>query len=105
MGLTPVFWNGPDRPALLYNGGWLWDLRTGAGAPLPDLPPPGGAERHRMAFYHAIPADLCGDDREELLLWDPTAADLFLYTPRPLDGSAFGGYAAGPRQYNPRIMD
>ena len=105
VGMTPVDWNGPDRPALLYNGGWLWDLHERKGAPLPGLPPPGGAGRHRMAFHHAIPADLCGDDREELLLWDPTATELFLYTPRPLDESAYGGYVAGPRQYNPRIMD
>ena len=105
VGLTPVYWHGPTRPALLYNGGWLWDLGARTGAPLPDLPPPGGEERHRMAFYHAIPADLRGDAREELLLWDPTAAELFLYTPTPPNETPYAGYAPGPRQYNPRIMD
>jgi len=35
----------------------------------------------------------------------PTAAEIFIYTPKPLDESAYRGYQAGPRQYNPRIMD
>lgn len=105
VGMEPVFWNGPDKAALLYNGGWLWDLKTVKGKPLPDLPPPNGGKIHRMGFYHAIPADLCGDVREELVLWDPTATDIFIYTPGPLDESAYRGYRAGPRQYNPRIMD
>lgn len=105
VGMEPVFWNGPNKAALLYNGGWLWDLKTAKGNPLPDLPPPGGGEVHRMGFYHAIPANLCGDDREELVLWDPTDTDVFIYTPKPLDESAYRGYQDGPRQYNPRIMD
>jgi hypothetical protein len=28
-----------------------------------------------------------------------------LYTPEPLDESAYGGYRPGPRQSNPRLMD
>jgi hypothetical protein len=103
--MEPVYWNGPDRPAFLYNGGWLWDLATGRGEPLPGLPPPNGGDVHRMAFYHVIPADLCGDEREELVLWDPTAQDVYIYTPAPLDTSAHTRYQAGPRQYNPRLMD
>jgi hypothetical protein len=103
--MEPVFWNGPNKAALLYNGGWLWDLKTAKGNPLPDLPPPNGGKVHRMGFYHAISANLCGDDREELVLWDPTATDVYIYTPKPLDESAYRGYQAAPRQYNPRIMD
>ena len=34
VGMEPVYWNGPGEPALLYNGGWLWDLSTGRGQPL-----------------------------------------------------------------------
>ena len=105
VGMEPVFWNGPNKAALLYNGGWLWDLKKAKGNPLPDLPPPNGGKVHRMGFYHAIPANLCGDDREELVLWDPTATDIYIYTPRPFDESAYRGYRAGPRQYNPRLMD
>jgi hypothetical protein len=105
VGMEPVFWNGSAKAALLYNGGWLWDLKTMKGNPLPDLPPPNGGKVHRMGFYHAIPANLCGDDREEIVLWDPTATEIFIYAPKPLDQSAYRGYQAGPRQFNPRIMD
>lgn len=105
VGMEPVYWRGPDEPALLFNGGWLWDLRRLSGRRLPDLPPPGGGDVHRMAFYHAIPADVCGDAREELVVWDPTATQVYVYTPRPLDESAYRGYVAGPRQTNPRLMD
>lgn len=105
VGMEPVYWRGRERAALLYNGGWLWDLESGAGRPLPGLPPPGGAKIHRMGFYHAIPADLCGDDREELVLWDPTSTSVYLYTAGVVDESAYLGYRPGPRQFNPRIMD
>ncbi|MFW6161477.1 MAG: hypothetical protein ACODAJ_01840, partial [Planctomycetota bacterium] len=105
VGMEPVYWHGPDKPALLYNGGWLWDLDRGEGRRLPDLPPAHGNKVHRMGFYHVIPADLCGDAREELVLWDPTATHIYIYTPEPLDPQAHTPYRAGPRQYNPRLMD
>lgn len=104
VGMEAVFWNGPNRPALLYNGGWLWDLQSGLGTALPDLPPPNGDRIHRMGYYHAIPANLCGDKREELVVWDPTATEVFVYT-QPDHDRAPTPYRAGPRQYNPRIMD
>ena len=105
VGMEPVYWKGPDQPALLYNGGWLWDLETREGRELPDLPPPGAGAIHRMGFYHVIPANVCGDRREEFVLWDPTAAHVYIYTPAPLDESVYTRYEAGPRQYNPRLMD
>ncbi|MHC4403484.1 MAG: hypothetical protein ACYTG0_27825, partial [Planctomycetota bacterium] len=105
VGMEAVYWNGPREPALLTNGGRLWDLHTGVDRELPGLPPPNGGAVHRMAFYHAIPADVCGDRREEVVLWDPTAAHVYIYTPAPLDESAYSGYRPGPRQYNPRLMD
>jgi len=104
-GMETVAWNGPNRPSLLYNGGWLWDLETREGKPLPDLPAPNGKAVHRMGFYHAIAANIAGDEREELVLWDPTASSVFVYSAGTVDEAAYGGYQAGPRQYNPRIMD
>jgi len=103
--MEPVNWYGADKAALLYNGGWLCDLKRNEGRELPGLPPPGGNKIHRMGFYHAIPANLCGDDREELVLWDPTAKPIYIYIAKPLDESVYEGYVAGPRQYNPRLMD
>ena len=105
VGMEAVYWHGDHKAALLYNGGWLWDLSQKEGRKLPGLPPPGGAKVHRMGFYHAVPANLCGDRREELVLWDPTARHIYIYTPKPLDESEYNRYIAGPRQYNPRLMD
>lgn len=105
VGMEPVYWNGPDSPALLYNGGWLWDLKERTGRSLPNLPLPNGNKIHRMGFYHAIPADICGDEREELVLWDPTARHVYIYTPKPLNEAAYRRYEQGPRQTNPRLMD
>ncbi len=108
VGMEAVFWNGPGQAALLVNGGWLWDLESRTGTALPDLPPANGGNVHRMGFYHAIPADVLGDAREEVVLWDPTATEVFVYTPAPLAIDPFrdyGGFQAGLRQFNPRIMD
>jgi hypothetical protein len=105
VGMEPVYWRGHDRAAVLYNGGCLWDLEQEDGCALPGLPPPHGNDVHRMGFYHAIGADLCGDGREELVLWDPTARRVFVYTPQPVNESIYAGYVAGQRQYNPRLMD
>ncbi len=57
-----------------------------------------------MGFYHAIPANIVGDCREELVLWDPTATSVYIYSAAPLDAHT-PTYRAGPRQYNPRLMD
>lgn len=105
VGMTTVFWNGLKEPALLFNGGWLWELETASGAALPGLPPPNGMQRHRMGFHHAIAADLIGDDSEELVVWDPTAADIFIYASSSGLTSLYDGYKPSPRQYNPRLMD
>ncbi|MFO7947689.1 MAG: hypothetical protein R6V19_12845 [Armatimonadota bacterium] len=104
-GMEPVYWNGPGERALLCNGAWLWDLQAGEHAELPDLPPPAGFEVHRMGWYHCIAADVCGDSREELVIWDPCATAVYVYSPEPLDEAAYGGYWPGPRQYNARLMD
>ena len=58
-----------------------------------------------MAWYHCIPANLCGDQREELVLYNPWSARIYIYTQRDNDMSAYTGFKAGPRQVNPRLMD
>ena len=105
VGMEPVYWNGTSEPALLFNGGWLWDLQKAQGGKLPGLPSPGGGDLHRMGFYHAISANVVGDRREEIITWDPTATEIYIYSPAPLDDSLAVSYRHGPRQYNPRLMD
>lgn len=102
-GMEVVYWNGPNEPALLYNGGMLWNPITGTGVALPGLPSPNPVGR--MAWYHCIPADVCGDTREELVLYNPWDPNVYIYTPHPLYSKVFTGYRPGPRQYNPRLMD
>ncbi len=104
-GMEPVYWNGPDSRALLFNGEWLWDLQTQEYVELPGLPAPLGYDVHNMSWYHCIPANVCGDEREEIITWDPAAASVYIYTQQPPDGEEYAGYEAGPRQYNARIMD
>jgi hypothetical protein len=102
-GMEAVYWNGRDKAALLANGGMLWDLADGTSTALPGLPPPTGPQR--QGWYHALPADLAGDEREDLLLYNPWAGEIFVYTPAPHDPTTYGGYRPGPRQVNPRLMD
>ena len=90
-------------PALLYNGGMLWKGTGQRVATLPGLPPLVGPPK--MGWYHCIPADLCGDARDELVLYNPWDRRILLYTPAPLDPAAYRGYRPGPRQYNARLMD
>jgi hypothetical protein len=105
VGMEAVYWHGHNKPALLYNGGLLWNVEDQTSVELPGLPPPNGGDIHRMGFYHCIPADICGDDREDLVLWDPTSTTVYIYTPAPYEEGAFCRYRPGPGQYNPRLMD
>jgi len=110
-GMEAVRWGGDDAPCLLYNGGALW-LGTGEMfAELPGLPEPvhpprvKGLSGSNMGWYHCIPADVCGDGREEVVLYNPWDKYVYVYTPSPLHEDACRGYRPGPRQYNARIMD
>ena len=98
VGMEPVYWNGPKEAALLYNGGKLWEATGRVFADLPEFP-----ETKRWCF--CIPANVCGDDREELVVYNPADRYVFIYTPSPLDEAAFERFQSGPRQYNARLMD
>ncbi|MDE2998747.1 MAG: hypothetical protein OXU79_06670 [Gemmatimonadota bacterium] len=102
-GMEAVYWHGSDAPAMLYNGGTLFHGNGDPAVVLPGLPPPAGPEK--MGWYHAVPANLCGDDREDLLVYNPWSDAAYIYTPAPFDPSAYAGYRPGPRQYNARLMD
>jgi len=102
-GMEAIFWHGSNAPALLYSGGMLWCGTGQLFANLPELPEPVGPAR--MGWYHCIPANVCGDEREEIVLYNPWDKFIYIYTPFPLDVKAFRGYQARPRQYNVRLMD
>ena len=102
-GMTVVYWHGKNKYALLYNGGVLWKGNGEKFAELPDLPTPVGDKK--MGWYHCIPGNICGDAREEVVVYNPWDQFIYLYTPAPLKKNKFEGYQPGPRQYNVRLMD
>ncbi|NQT93796.1 MAG: hypothetical protein HQ559_13635 [Lentisphaerae bacterium] len=102
-GMETVRWCGEDGPDLLCNGGTLWDPLRGTSMPLPDLPCPEG--RGRMDWYHCIPANVCGDEREEVVLYSPWTTRIHIYTQTDSNGIVSSDFKAGPRQYNARLMD
>lgn len=105
-GMESVHWFGHDKPALLYNGGWLWDLDQCVGAPLPGLPPALPLDTiHRMGWYHAIKAHLTSSEHEDLIVWDPTRHGVYHYSSHPDVDAPLIPYHAGPDQYNARLMD
>lgn len=101
-GLEIVQWNGPGAPGVIYSPAALVDGYGRLVSDFPGLPEPSGG---RQGWFHCFPADVCGDEREEVILYDPYAASVFIYTPAPLDESAHGGYEHSARQYNARLMD
>lgn len=100
-GMEAVYWNGPNHPALLYNGGMLWNGDGTLFAELPDLPPPQGTARR--GWYHCVPADLTDDAGEEVIVYNPWDDFVAIYgsTPHP----RFKPYRPTARQYNARLMD
>jgi len=102
-GMTTVYWNNRNQPALLFNGGILWNGDGEKFAELRELPPPQGDKR--AGWYHCIPADIYGDPREEIITYNPWDHYVFVYTPYPQQISEYQGYNPGPRQYNVRLMD
>jgi hypothetical protein len=102
-GMEAVYWNGPRDAALLHNGGRLFDAYGARLFALKELPEPVGPAR--MGWYHCIPANVCGDEREEVILYNPWDGRIYIYTPSPLTAQAFTGYRASARQYNARLMD
>jgi len=110
-GMEAVWFHGRDRPALITNGGALLSGNGEALGQLPGLPDPilpvAKQERPgwRMPWYHAIPANLCGDEKEEIVIYNPWDSAVYLFTAGVIDETAFEGYRPGPRQVNPRLMD
>lgn len=98
-GLETIHWHGEAGPDLIYTPTALWSGDGARAVELPDLPPPSGG---KMGWYHCIPAPLCGDGRDDLVLYDPWQDAVHIYGAA---GRSFGGYRTTRRQANARIID
>ena len=101
-GLEIIRWHGAGNPELIYSPAALYDSAGNKVVTFPDLPPPAGG---KMGWYHCFPADVCGDAREEVILYDPYSDAVYIYTAHPFHHDQFEGYQHTARQYNTRLMD
>jgi len=101
-GLEVIRWHGVGHPELIYSPAALYDSAGNKAVTFPELPPQTGG---KMGWYHCFPADVCGDAREEVILYDPYSDAIYIYTPHPFDPEQFSGYQHTARQYNTRLMD
>ena len=101
-GLEIIRWHGAGNPELIYSPAALYDSAGNKAVTFPDLPPPAGG---KMGWYHCFPADVCGDAREEVILYDPYSDAVYIYTAHPFHHDQFEGYQHTARQYNTRLMD
>ncbi|MYF97910.1 hypothetical protein F4212_02060 [Candidatus Poribacteria bacterium] len=101
-GLEIIRWHGLDNPELIYSPAALYDGEGNKVVTFPDLPPPTGG---KMGWYHCFPADVCGDAREEVVLYDPYSDAVYIYTPHPFNPDQYEGYQHTTRQYNARLID
>ena len=101
-GLEVIRWHGDETCELIYSPTALYDSAGDKVVTFPELPPPSGG---KMGWYHCFPADVCGDTREEVILYDPYSDTVYIYTPTPFQPDLFNGYQHTERQYNTRLMD
>ena len=101
-GLETIYWCHPAEPDLIFAPSALWNGDGQRVVNFPDLPPPAGG---KMGWYHCFPADVCGDEREEVILYDPYQDAIHIYTAGPLDESQYAGYSHTDRQINTRLID
>ncbi len=101
-GLETIHWRHTGEPDLIFTPSALWGGDGQRAVRFPDLPPPAGG---KMGWYHCFPADVCGDERDEVILYDPYQDSVHIYTPAPLNPAAFTGYRHTDRQMNTRLID
>lgn len=101
-GLEVIRWHGLGNPELIFSPAALYDGKGYKVVTFPELPPPTGG---KMGWYHCFPADVCGDAREEVILYDPYSDAVYIYTPHPFHPDRYEGYQHTARQYNARLID
>jgi len=101
-GMETIRWYGGEQADLLYSPAALFDGHGNKVVRFAELPPPTGG---RMGWYHCFAADLCGDGREGVVLYDPYGDAVYVYASTSLDAQQLGNYRHTARQYNARLMD
>ena len=101
-GLEIIRWQEAETHELIYSPAALYNGTGHKVVTFPELPPPTGG---KMGWYHCFPADVCGDAREEVILYDPYSDAVYIYTSMPFQPDLFDGYQHTERQYNTRLMD
>jgi hypothetical protein len=101
-GMETIRWYGGEQADLLYSPAALFDGHGNRVVRFAELPPPTGG---RMGWYHCFAADLCGDGREGVVLYDPYGDAVYVYASTSLDAQQLGNYRHTARQYNARLMD
>ena len=105
-GMEIVYWDAPSKPGLLCNGNTLWHATGEMAWQFDGLEQiAGNPGKLRMSWYHCIPANVCGDEREEVILYNPWGAMVYVFTPWPFDETKYRGYHGTRRQQNVRIMN
>ena len=99
-GMEEVRWYGSKGPSLLFNGGQLWNGNGTLYVKLPGLPKAFGDRK--QGWYHCIPADLSGDEGEEVIVYNPWDKQVFIYGRKK---AGFKEFKPAKRQYNVRLMD
>ncbi len=102
-GMEGVYWNGFNKPAVLYNGGMLWEADGSLSVKLPNLPLPKG--NFRQGWYHCIPANITGDESEEVVIYNPWQKEIYIFGNQRVIDLNYEGYKNTPRQYNVRLLD
>lgn len=101
-GMETIRWHGAGQADLLYSPAALFDGLGNKVVSFFELPAPTGG---RMGWYHCFAADLCGEGREGVVLYDPYGDAVYVYAAVPLDPGQLDNYRHTAQQYNARLMD
>jgi len=105
-GLEIIHWHGPQRPSLIYSPAVLYDGYGRKVVTFPELPPPSESKLGNQGWYHCIPVNVCGNEAEQVILYDMYADRIFIYgaADAPTE-DVLRSYRHTARQYNVRLMD
>ncbi|MEM6634161.1 MAG: hypothetical protein AAF694_31075 [Bacteroidota bacterium] len=103
-GMEVVQWQGRRKAAYLYNGGTLWNGTGKRVCQFAELNAQPKGDK-RQGWYHCIAVDIAGDAGEEIVLYNPWEASIFIYSASRKGWKQIKKFVPTPKQYNPRLMD